>query len=65
MMNTRTEPDNRSANYGPAMQAGNTEKPFIVAGNDDYQQMVAEAAFIEAQRRATELVLSGSGRHEF
>lgn len=64
-MSTQTAQQNESVNFGSALQAGNTERPFVIAGNDDYQQMVAEAAFSEAQRRASELILSGSGRHEF
>jgi hypothetical protein len=65
-MSTHTEAENRTVNYGAAGRAASINRSsYVIASNDDYQQMVAEAAFIEAQRRATELVLSGSGRHEF
>lgn len=64
-MSTHAEAENRTVVFGTAEQTASTNRSYVIAGNDDYQQMVAEAAFIEAQRRATELILSGSGRHEF
>jgi len=49
---------------GSAWQAQNPERPTTISGNDDYQQVIAEAAFFQAQQRAKELGWSGSSRHE-
>ncbi|MBK7356053.1 hypothetical protein [Propionivibrio sp.] len=67
-MRTSTE----SANYsnkqpegsGSAWQAQSPERPMTISGNDDYQQVIAEAAFFQAQQRAKELGWGGSSRQE-
>lgn len=61
-MGTSTEPESKPATSEPARQFG-SDRAYLIAGNDDYQQMVAEAAFIEAQQRARELGRSESERH--
>lgn len=67
-MKTSTEsankPDIRPEGYGSPWQVQTPETPVTISGNDDYQQVIAETAFFQAQQRAKELGWSGSNRHD-
>ena len=41
---------------GSAWQAHGSGTPAILSGDDDYQQMLAEAAFMNAQKRGQQMV---------
>jgi hypothetical protein len=55
-MSTYQEFVNKSETNGPAWQASASGKPVIFTGDDGYQQMLAEAAFINAQERGQQMI---------
>jgi hypothetical protein len=55
-MSTYQESANKSEPYGSAWQASASGKPVLLTGDDGYQQMLAEAAFINAQERGQQMI---------
>jgi len=55
-MSTYQESVNKSEASKPAWQTSSSGKPVIFTGDDGYQQMLAEAAFINAQERGQQMV---------
>lgn len=46
----------KSEANGSSWQATASTKPFLLTGDDGYQQMLAEAAFINAQERGRQMI---------
>lgn len=55
-MTTHQESATKSETYESAWQAPASGKPVIFTGDDGYQQMLAEAAFINAQERGRQMI---------
>jgi hypothetical protein len=55
-MSTYQESAMKSEAYGSAWQASASGKPVLLTGDDGYQQMLAEAAFINAQERGQQMI---------
>ena len=55
-MNTHQESSMKSKANGSPWQASASSKPFLLSGDDGYQQMLAEAAFINAQERGRQMI---------
>lgn len=55
-MSTHQESAMKSEAYGLAWQAPASSKRVFLTGDDGYQQMLAEAAFINAQERGQQMI---------
>jgi len=55
-MSTYQESVMKSETNGSAWQASASGKPVLLTGDDGYQQMLAEAAFINAQERGQQMI---------
>jgi len=55
-MSTYQESVMKSETNGSAWQASASSKPVLLTGDDGYQQMLAEAAFINAQERGQQMI---------
>jgi hypothetical protein len=55
-MTTYQESLMKSEANGSAWQTSATSKPVLLTGDDGYQQMLAEAAFINAQERGRQMI---------
>jgi hypothetical protein len=52
MNNDSRDSANKLEAHGSARKTRGPENPCLLSGTDEYQQMVAEAAFFNAERRA-------------
>lgn len=55
-MSTHQESAMKSETVGSSWQAPASGKPVLFTGDDGYQQMLAEAAFINAQERGQQMI---------